>query len=85
MRNSAKFAVSLPWREFQEMERIRKKAGLSRSAFVLRTFQSWKAAQRKAELVRIYEEGYRKMPEDSSFAEALAGTAADVLRDEDWE
>ena len=85
MRNSAKFAVSLPWKEFQELERIRQKAGLSRSAFVLRAFRSWKETQKKAELVKNYEAGYRKMPEDSSFAEALASTAQDALPDEDWE
>jgi len=85
MRNSAKFAVSLPWKEFQELERIREKAQLSRSAFILRAFQSWKETQKKAELIKIYEEGYRKMPEDASFAEALAGTARDALRDEEWE
>ena len=85
MRNSVKFAVSLPWKEFQELEMIRKKAGLSRSAFILQTFRSWRRGREKARLVEIYEEGYRNQPEDASLADVLARTATDALQDEDWE
>jgi len=35
MRKSAKFAVSIPWEEFKDLEAIRRKAGLSRSGFLL--------------------------------------------------
>ena len=84
MRKSAKFAVSLPWEEFEELEAVRRKAGLSRSGFLLATFRAWKEARETDRLVRIYKNGYRKKPEDSAFAEAIARTAADVLPDEDW-
>jgi hypothetical protein len=84
MRKSAKFAVSIPWEEYQELEAVRKKAGLSRSGFLLATFRAWKEARHKERLVRAYENGYRQKPEDSSFAEALAAAAAEVLSDEDW-
>jgi hypothetical protein len=84
MRKSAKFAVSIPWKEFLELETIRRKAGLSRSGFLLATFRAWKEAREKERLVRNYVNGYRQKPEDSAFAEAIAATAADALPDEDW-
>jgi hypothetical protein len=85
MRKSAKFAVSLPWEEFKEMETIRIKAGLSRSGFLLTTFRAWKEAREKERLVRNYENGYRRKPEDASIAEAIAATSAESLPEEDWD
>jgi hypothetical protein len=84
VRKSAKFAVSIPWEEFLELETIRRKAGLSRSGFLLTTFRAWKEAREKERLVKSYENGYRRTPEDPAFAEALASSAADTLPDEDW-
>ncbi len=84
MRKSAKFAVSIPWEEFQELEAVRRKAGLSRSGFLLATFRAWKEAREGERLARAYEKGYRQKPEDLAFADAIARTAADALPDEDW-
>jgi len=84
MRKSAKFAVSIPWEEFVELEAIRKKAGLSRSGFLLSAFRFWKEARERERLLRAYENGYRQKPEDASIAEAMADTAADSLPEEDW-
>jgi len=84
MRKSAKFAVSIPWEEFKELETIRRKAGLSRSGFLLATFRAWKEAREKERLVREYENGYRQKPEDASIAEAMAATSAEAMPEEDW-
>jgi hypothetical protein len=84
VRKSAKFAVSIPWEEFKELEAIRKKAGLSRSGFLLATFRAWKEARKKERLVREYENAYRQKPEDVSLAEAMASTSAESLSEEDW-
>ncbi|MBM3293473.1 MAG: hypothetical protein FJY82_02995 [Candidatus Aminicenantes bacterium] len=84
MRKSAKFAVSLPWEEFQELEAVRRKEGRSRSGFLLAMFRAWKEAREKERLVRAYENGYRQKPENAALAEAMAETAADALPDEDW-
>jgi hypothetical protein len=84
MRRSAKFAVSIPWEEFKELEAIRKKAGMSRSGFLLATFRAWKEAREKQRLVRGYENGYRQKPEDASIAAAMAATSAESVPDEDW-
>ena len=66
------------------METVRRKAGLSRSGFVLATFRAWKEAREKERLVRDYEHGYRQKPEDASIAQALASTAAESIPEEDW-
>jgi len=84
MRKSAKFAVSIPWEEFKELEAIRRKAGLSRSGFLLATFRAWKEARERTRLVKDYENGYRQKPEDASIAEAMAGTSAESMSEEDW-
>ncbi len=84
MRKSAKFAVSIPWMEFRELEAIRRKAGLSRSGFILATFRAWKEARERERLVRAYENGYRRKPEDVSIAEALAATSAESMAEEGW-
>jgi len=84
MRKSVKFAVSIPGEEFRELEAIRRKAGLSRSGFLLATFRAWKAARQKEKLLRKYEDGYRQKPEDASLAEAVAGTSAESMPEEDW-
>jgi len=84
MRKSAKFAVSFPWEDFKELETIRRKAGLSRSGFILATFRAWREARERERLVRDYENGYRQKPEDASIAEAMAGTAAESMPEEDW-
>jgi hypothetical protein len=84
VRKSAKFAVSIPWEEFKELEAIRKKAGLSRSGFLLATFRAWKEARKRERLVREYQNGYRKKPEDAAVAEAMAGTSAESMTEEDW-
>jgi hypothetical protein len=84
MRNSTKFAVSLPCREFLDMEAVRKKAGLTRSAFILEALRAWKDARLQAALIRRYREGYRLRPEAAALAEALAQSSTDALESEDW-
>jgi hypothetical protein len=84
MRKAAKFAVSIPWEEFKELEAIRRKAGLSRSGFLLSTFRAWREARERERLVKEYENGYRQKPEDASIAEAMAGTSAESMPEEDW-
>jgi hypothetical protein len=84
MRKAVKFAVSIPWEEFKELEASRRKVGLSRSGFLLSTFRAWREARERERLVREYENGYRQKPEDASVAEAMAGTAVESIPEEDW-
>ena len=57
MRKSIKFTVSIPWKEYEEMEAVRKKAGVTRSAFVLETLSAWKAARRRESAIKSYVAG----------------------------
>ncbi|MCX6559698.1 MAG: hypothetical protein NTZ26_04220 [Candidatus Aminicenantes bacterium] len=66
------------------MEAIRKKAGVTRSAFILGIFREWRAARLRENAVKSYIAGYRERPEDPTFAEAMARAAAEILSDEDW-
>ena len=67
------------------MEAVRKKAGLSRSAFILEALRAWKDAREQSSLVRRYQEGYRLRPEAAALAEALAQTSSDALASEKWD
>ena len=84
MRNSVKFTVSIPWKEYDEMEAVRKKAGVTRSTFILETLSAWKNARKRENAIRSYVAGYRETPEDPALAEALALAAAEILPAEDW-
>ncbi len=84
MRNSIKFTVSIPGEEYDEMEAIRKKTGVTRSAFFLGALRAWKDAARRESAVKTYVAGYRAVPEDQALAEALGKAAAEILPDEDW-
>ena len=84
MRKSIKFTLSIPWKEYNEMEAIRKKAWVTRSAFILETLSAWKNARRRENAIRSYVAGYRGTPEDPALAEALALAAAEILPAEDW-
>ena len=70
MAKSVKFAVSIPSNEFNELEAIRKKKGLSRSEFVREAIKLWKEEREKKKLIKIYEEGYKRVPENFATIEA---------------
>ena len=84
MRGSVKFAISIPNKEFKELEAFRKKKGVSRSKFILETINLWKKSMEKTRLIRIYEEGYKKIPENLRKAEAWERASLSALSKEEW-
>lgn len=70
MGKAVKFAVSIPGSEFKELEAIRKKEGLSRSEFIRATVKLWEEEKEKKRLVKAYEDGYKKVPENLANIEA---------------
>ena len=71
--SAAKIAVSVPSALFEEVERVRRRKGLTRSAVVERGLRAWLRAHRDADRVRAYVEAYRRHPEsDDEVAEAAA-------------
>jgi metal-responsive CopG/Arc/MetJ family transcriptional regulator len=84
MGSSIKFAISIPDKEFKELETFRKKRGVSRSKFILEAITLWKETKERERLIRIYEEGYKKVPENLRDTEAWEKASFSVLSQEDW-
>ena len=82
-RTAAKIALSLPEELFREIERVRKKRGTTRSALVQHALRSWLRQQSEATLVREWEEGYRRMPENSGEVSGAEMTARFAIDPED--
>ena len=84
MSRSVKFAISIPDKEFKELEAFRRKKGVSRSKLILEAIQFWKEAKEKEKLVRIYEEGYKRIPENLTNIEAWEKASLSAFSQEEW-
>jgi metal-responsive CopG/Arc/MetJ family transcriptional regulator len=84
MDRAVKFAVSMPQKEFQELEKYRRKKGVSRSQLILEAVRLWKESREKERLVKIYEEGYRNIPEKLHDFEGWEKASLDTLSKGDW-
>ena len=84
MAKAVKFAVSVSDHEFKELETLRKKKGLSRSEFIRETIKLWKEEREKKKLVKIYEEGYRRIPENLTAMEAWEKASLSTFSSEEW-
>ncbi len=84
MRSSVKFAISIPEKEFKELEVYRKRKGISRSKLILEAVRFWKEAKEKERLVRIYEEGYKRIPEELIYVEAWEKASLSAFSKEEW-
>jgi Arc/MetJ-type ribon-helix-helix transcriptional regulator len=84
MGKAVKFAVSISASEFKELEVLRKKKGLSRSEFIRETIRLWKEEKEKERLVRVYEEGYKRVPENLANIEAWEKASLSSLSREEW-
>jgi metal-responsive CopG/Arc/MetJ family transcriptional regulator len=70
---ASKIAVSVPKDLLDQVEGIRRREGLTRSAVVESGLRAWVRAHRDAQRVRRYVEAYRRRPEsDDEVAEAAA-------------
>jgi len=84
MSKSIKFAVSLPDKVFKDLEAMRKKKGLSRSAFISNAIELWKERSRLQKLAKLYVDGYKKIPENLVEIEALEKASLSSISLEDW-
>ncbi|MDH4268421.1 MAG: ribbon-helix-helix domain-containing protein [Deltaproteobacteria bacterium] len=84
MGNVVKFAVSIPGGEFKELEALRKKNGLSRSEFIRQTVKLWKEEKEKKRLVKVYEDGYKRVPENLASIEAWEKASLSAFSSEEW-
>jgi Ribbon-helix-helix protein, copG family. len=84
MSKVVKFAVSISGSEFKELETLRKKEGLNRSEFIREALRLWKKAKEEEKLVRVYEEGYKRVPEKGANIEAWEKASLSSLSREEW-
>ncbi len=77
-----KIAITIPERQMQAIERIRRQQKVPRSRVIQQAVSFYLAQSGLAEDVRAYEEGYRRKPERD--VEAYARAAAEVLGSEEW-
>jgi metal-responsive CopG/Arc/MetJ family transcriptional regulator len=84
-KTTAKVAVSLPDDLYRALESARRRARKSRSAVVQEAIRDWLGRCARAELVRDYEEGYRRRPENAREVESALATAVGLLaQDDEW-
>ena len=85
MRNTLKIAISLPKEDFYKIEKIRKRLGFGRSNMIDRAIRFWLSRLEQEELVRRYQEGYRKKPESIQEIKAMEKASAEAFKEEDLE
>jgi len=82
MRNILKVAISIPKEDYYKLEQIRKKLGFGRSAIIDKAIRFWLGHREKEELIKRYQEGYRKKPENIQEIEDFEKAAAEAFREE---
>ncbi|MBI5245116.1 MAG: hypothetical protein HY922_15750 [Elusimicrobia bacterium] len=81
--NSIRTAISLPWDQYQRIEALRKKLGLSRSSIFQKALNSILKYYQDRESIRQYLAGYCRDPENTAETQAMAQAAADAFQAED--
>lgn len=82
MKKHVKFAISLPKDHFEMIEKYRKSHQIERSTAVDMAISLWISYLEQENLIRSYQEGYRKKPESLKEIEALEKMAADAVNEE---
>ncbi len=83
--NTVKIAISLPKQDFYFLEKLRRRLGITRSAMIDKAINYWLKRQREEELIRRYEEAYRKKPEEVTEILLLEKAEIEVFpQEEEW-
>ncbi|MBI5892446.1 MAG: hypothetical protein HZB79_02155 [Deltaproteobacteria bacterium] len=82
---AVKFAVSMHEEDYKDLEAIRKEEKLSRSGVIAEAIRLLKEFREKEKLVRQYEEGYKKMPEELANIKAWERVSAEVFSKGEWQ
>lgn len=82
----AKRLVQVPFDEelLAALDELTQEQGVSRSALIRRACHEYLHRLREEELDDLYEEGYRRIPEDSSVGEIQVVIAREMLPEESW-
>ncbi len=84
MTRAVKFAISIPEEDFKKLETLRQKEELTRSKAILQAVKLWEESKSMEELIRKYEEGYKKFPEIIEEQVAWEKVSFDALARERW-
>lgn len=79
-----KIAVTIPRDIFKALEDIRRTLKVSRSSLIDQAVKNWIDGRQKADLIRRYEEGYRKNPETRETIQAMEKAQIETFTPEDW-
>ena len=82
--NVVKIAISLPKEDFKLLEGMTKRLGITRSALIDRVIHYWLNKRQQEEMIRRYEEGYRRSPEAVAHIAELEKAESEILPAEDW-
>ncbi|MCK4244717.1 MAG: hypothetical protein KAX20_03735 [Candidatus Omnitrophica bacterium] len=77
-------AVTIPKKDYFILEEISKKRKINRSALISSIIHRWLNSLEKERLIRQYEKGYRKHPEDPIHITALEKAEFKALSREGW-
>lgn len=81
---TVKVAISLPLKEYRQVEKVRKRLRISRSAVISEALKRWIAASHEQEKIRAYVEGYRRSPETVLEQRPFESLAGEILAAEEW-
>lgn len=84
MLKTLKIAISLPKEDFKKIESIRKSLGLQRSTIIDKAIRFWLKDLEKKEMIKQYEEGYKKKPEHIEAIKAMELSSAEAFGEEGW-
>ena len=81
MIKTMKIAVSIPKEDFEKIESVRKKSKLHRSAIIHKAIRYYFKNMEEQELIKQYEEGYRKKPESLKEIGAAEKSSMDAFKE----
>ncbi len=86
MWNMVKKVIQVPVDDdlLQGLTELSERVQQSRSEVIRTACRRYIENQRRDHLDRIYEDGYRRLPESTEIAESQEAMIADVLPDESW-
>ncbi|MDP3732854.1 MAG: hypothetical protein Q8R31_07545 [Candidatus Omnitrophota bacterium] len=85
MRNTLKIAISLPKEDYYRLEKIRKKLGFARSIIIDKAIKFWLGCLDREEMIKRYQEGYRKHPESLQEIKAFEKAGLEAFKEENLE
>lgn len=85
MHNTFKIAISLPKEDYYKIEKLRKKLGFARSVMIDKAIRFWLSRIEQEELIKRYQQGYRKKPESLREIKAMEMASSEAFKEEGLE